>query len=709
MKPRLAEFLHPLRGQLSRIELLESRIAPAVFTVTSLKDIGADTLRDAIDQANAAAGADTIEFAVGLAGTIKLGAALAEITDDLTITGPGSRSLTIDGANKVRIFSINGDGVDVDLSGLKLTRGFADAGGALSISSAGGQISIRDCVISGNKAKPIPPPPPDDGGGAYGVAESISDAAGGAIFISDGIVTISGCTISKNTATGYKGGGSALGGAIFAGSGVTLTISDSIISGNKALGANGTKGVRATPGDEYGVGATDGADATAGGRAAGGGIYAADTTVLTITNTTISGNLAKAGKGGAGIAGAKGANGAKGARGESGESGSAGEAGIAGAAGGDAFGGGVFSQGQLDLQNSTISGNTSIAGKGGKGGNGGRGGNGGNGGAGFVSRDGGYAQRYPAGYGGSGGDGGAGAYGGAGGSAEGGGVCALTGDVTIENSTISGNTTKHGNAGVGGAGGAGGAKGIGRRPPPPDDYGGGYDYAPPDRDIRGVDGGPARGIRGERGANGELGEGAGGGVFVGSGDLQMSQVTIAKNIASINGGGVAIASEAKATIMNATIASNRATGLVVREVIEDEYGGRHVEIVKVGAGGGIYVATEDPAAAGTINLISTIVGKNRARVALHADLFEAVAAIAGTNNLIQTPGDAVIDTTQNIVGVDPKLGKLALNGGTTATMLPAADSPAINAGANPDSLATDQRGAARVQGPAIDIGAVEAG
>ncbi len=57
----------------------------------------------------------------------------------------------------------------------------------------------------------------------------------------------------------------------------------------------------------------------------------------------------------------------------------------------------------------------------------------------------------------------------------------------------------------------------------------------------------------------------------------------------------------------------------------------------------------------------------------------------------------------------PLLGALADNGGSTATMLPLAGSPAIDAG-DPAVVAppaTDQRGADRVQGAAIDAGAVE--
>ena len=63
----------------------------------------------------------------------------------------------------------------------------------------------------------------------------------------------------------------------------------------------------------------------------------------------------------------------------------------------------------------------------------------------------------------------------------------------------------------------------------------------------------------------------------------------------------------------------------------------------------------------------------------------------------------------NIIGQDPLLGSLQNNGGPTQTMLPAANSPVINAGdpafAPPPS--TDQRGFPRVVGGRIDMGAVE--
>jgi hypothetical protein len=58
-------------------------------------------------------------------------------------------------------------------------------------------------------------------------------------------------------------------------------------------------------------------------------------------------------------------------------------------------------------------------------------------------------------------------------------------------------------------------------------------------------------------------------------------------------------------------------------------------------------------------------------------------------------------------GVATLLGPLAANGGPTQTLLPLPGSPAIDGGPASGCPATDQRGVARPQGPACDVGAVE--
>ena len=66
----------------------------ATFNVTTTADAGAGSLRQAILDANAAAGPDTITFQAGL-GTIGITGGHMLVTDDLTITDPEA-DVTID-------------------------------------------------------------------------------------------------------------------------------------------------------------------------------------------------------------------------------------------------------------------------------------------------------------------------------------------------------------------------------------------------------------------------------------------------------------------------------------------------------------------------------------------------------------------------------------------------------------------------------------
>jgi CSLREA domain-containing protein len=90
--------------------------------------------------------------------------------------------------------------------------------------------------------------------------------------------------------------------------------------------------------------------------------------------------------------------------------------------------------------------------------------------------------------------------------------------------------------------------------------------------------------------------------------------------------------------------------------------------------------------------------------------------ISAGYNLVADAGCTISgDATGVVVGQDPLLGPLADNGGRTRTRLPDALSPVLDAGnpATPGSgggacAAADQRGVARPQGAACDLGAVEA-
>jgi hypothetical protein len=409
-----------------------------------------------------------------------------------------------------------------------------------------------------------------------------------------------------------------------------------------------------------------------GGTVIGGGIAnALETATLTVRDSVVTANKAVAANGIHGAAGAAGVSGTRGAFGEDGTAGEAGTAGSAGTNGGDALGGGIYNIGTATILTSTISGNITDAGNGGNGGNGGRGGNGGAGGAGGrecytdpYSGDRYCSEPVPAGQRGGAGSGADGGGAGNGGSASGAGIFNASregrgGSLTIGNSTISANVTKIGLAGVAGQGGAAGTGVVDPENPA---------------------------AAGQRGASGVHGDAGGAGVFSESGVLAIAQVTIAGNVAAGEGGGIKVLGEqGSARVNNSTVAGNAAAG----------------------AGGGLFVASEvDPSA---VEVISTIIARNTSKLKQDPDVNGAITA---SFSLIGLQGTSTITGANNLIGattaIDPKLGKLKNNGGLQATMLPAATSPALGVGANPDALSTDQRGLPRVAGGAApDIGAVE--
>src|SRR6516164_4826570 len=81
---------HLPRSFRPRLDILEDRTLPSTFTVTNLLDTGPGSLRAAVTAANANPGPDAIDFAT--TGTIPLTSGELDITDSLTINGPGLNS-----------------------------------------------------------------------------------------------------------------------------------------------------------------------------------------------------------------------------------------------------------------------------------------------------------------------------------------------------------------------------------------------------------------------------------------------------------------------------------------------------------------------------------------------------------------------------------------------------------------------------------------
>ncbi|MEY4906445.1 MAG: hypothetical protein RL260_163, partial [Pseudomonadota bacterium] len=114
----------------------------ATYTVTNFNDAGAGSLRQAITNANASGGADTINFStINPTGTINLASALPQITGQITLdaTKSGVPSLVLNGGHSITNGLDLGPGSDGStLRGLVI-QGFTSAG--IAITSSGNTIA----------------------------------------------------------------------------------------------------------------------------------------------------------------------------------------------------------------------------------------------------------------------------------------------------------------------------------------------------------------------------------------------------------------------------------------------------------------------------------------------------------------------------------------------------------------------------------------
>jgi hypothetical protein len=566
--PRRGKSRQPSRHRwVPRLELLEDRLVPSLYLVTSLADDGsAGTLRYAIaaSVADHGTGGDTIRFDPSIDG------------GTITLTNPPVNDLSAGSteAGPSAFFITNHDNLTIDgLTGL--TKGITIArnpGGAafrLFDVAAGASLSLEGLTLSGGAASGFT--------GGIGIqGGSIGDGAsgggggsaglGGAIF-NQGILTICDSTLTGNTAQGGAGGYYKYGGSLL-GNGVLPTNAGG--GGGGGLGAPGQN----PPHRYYGGN---------GGGPNGG-------TGSTYSHSAGNGLFGGGGGGGNYFYTFPGAGG---------------------------FGGGGGGQADTDADGST----------------GGPGGFGGGGGGGLWDPHGGYA-------GGSGGFGGGqggsvpnysnvprGAGGGGGGAGMGGAVFNEAGSVVITNSTFTGNSA------IGGAGGQGGA-----------------------------------------GRDGAGGQGLGGGLFNHNGTIQVTNSTFSGNTADQGGRGIFI--------------------------LGDSIGNTNASTV------------------GNAVVINTIIGQSDTSV---SDLVidtngSGLAGASGTANLIRTIATSptgVSNALLGTLGTDPLLGPLQNNGGTAPTMALQAGSPAIDAGTkmflNFPVPTTDQRGAGRdlLNAGTVDIGAYE--
>lgn len=193
------------------------------YVVTNNKDNGPGSLRDAIKQANAHLGSDTIVFQglfrAGLANTITLTSGELAITDSLTIVGPGADALTVSGNHTSRIFSIdnyNGTSdLNVTFQGLTISDGYGSYNGGGIYNSE--NLTLDGVTVSHNTSS-------YDGGGVYNVGNlnlrdysqiSYNTASFGAGVLNYGTMDLWGYSqISYNSATPVEGSTYAFGGGV---------------------------------------------------------------------------------------------------------------------------------------------------------------------------------------------------------------------------------------------------------------------------------------------------------------------------------------------------------------------------------------------------------------------------------------------------------------------------------------------------------------
>ena len=287
----------------------------ADFPVTNTNATGAGSLRQALEDANAAAGADSVSFASAVTGTINLNNDDLDITDPVTVNGPGAGVLTIVGGtdNAFDIYDMSAPAQAVTISGLTVAGSTTGGvGGAIyngpDIGSAA-DLTVSDCAFRLNR----------------------SDSGGGAIYSTEGNLTIRDSTFTGNVA---DGGANEYGGAVYVvetrgNAGDNVVITGSTFTGNRAIGDGGAVYLHDLAGDflvrnttisgnvagddgggfvfdsstEPGIGGRVESSTFAGNdavNAAGGFWLLALTDRLTVADTTITGNAS--GSYGGGIA-----------------------------------------------------------------------------------------------------------------------------------------------------------------------------------------------------------------------------------------------------------------------------------------------------------------------------------------------------------------------------------------------------------------------
>ena len=244
---------------------------------------GQCSLREAIVEANANSGADTID-ASGVTGTINLAGVLPDISEDVTINGPGAALLNVrrDTGGNYRIFNVTTAGT-VTFSGLTISNGHVEfPGNGGGIFNLSGTVNVIDSTVRENSGSN------GEGGGIYNDSGTLNvtnstlsgnhmdnGLGAGGIFNRAGTVSVTNSNITGNYCTGQCGIGGILN------DGGTLTVTNSTLTGNDGGSNGGALG-------NAGTMVVSNSTLNANSASEGGGISNVGT--ATIINTTLSGN-----------------------------------------------------------------------------------------------------------------------------------------------------------------------------------------------------------------------------------------------------------------------------------------------------------------------------------------------------------------------------------------------------------------------------------
>jgi CSLREA domain-containing protein len=230
--------------------------------------------------------------------------------------------------------------------------------------------------------------------------------------------------------------------------------------------------------------------------------------------------------------------------------------------------------------------------------------------------------------------------------------------------------------------------------------------------------------------NSTVARNSGGGIANVGGTFTITRSTVADNSTTGPGGGVFNTVEniygrgsANLTITNRTVSGNSAgSGGGIQN--SDDLGGAFVGLTNTTVafnsaqeGGGGIGQAGGVESGNAVRLTNTVVAQNSAPAGPDAyNLSEELNFVDASFSLIGNgSGSGIANTDGNQVGngspnsspIDPKLGALANNGGPTQTHALLAGSPALDAASSEGCPAIDQRGVARPQGPACDVGSYE--